>query len=231
MYKNSSDKLTYTKRVASHATKEHASGRIDAVPADAEQPVAYFNTLHDQYKIMAANYKALMAEAVVLRARLKNTMPIEEYRRCQAQLDAAGLDMHKIQQQFSELRPLIKAARAEAQAAFCWHMAKTIMQQADVWMIEKECEKFTADHVHINSTLKSKSIGEREGDAHAHRAKTNKQGLHRRWSRENLERSKRDGRIMYDTPEFKQRPTPQRQTLTLSVETMKKRLADHFNKK
>jgi len=230
MYKNASDKTTYLNRVASHATKEHATGRVDAIPPDAEQPVAYFNALHDQYKVMAENYKVLREEATSLRARLKNTMPFEEYRRCQSQLDAIGLDMHKIQQQFAELRPLIRAAREDAKAAFCWHMAKTILQKEDVWMIENQCNKFAGEHVHVSDTLRGKSIGEREGEAHTHRARTIKQNLHRRWSRGNLEKAKREDLVMYETSEFRQDQRSQ-QTLTVPVEVLKKKLADHFNKK
>jgi hypothetical protein len=230
MYKGSSDKLTYIERVASHATKEHPSGRIDAIPTNAEQPVEYFNALCDQYKILAENYKSLMADATMLRARLKLRLSHDEYHRVQGQYDVVGGQMHSIQQQFSELRPMIRAARGEATDAFMWFMAKSILQQEDVWQIENQCARFAAEHLYVPPGLRAKSVGERDGDSHKSKAKANKRNLRRRHSHENFDKAKREGLVMYDTSDFKQ-DKAQRYTLSLPIEDAKKRLAAHFNKR
>jgi hypothetical protein len=79
LFRKANDQLSFLQRVGSHATKEHATGRIDAIPPNAEQPVEYFNSLHDQYKALQAQYQPLVQEAATYRERLKQTMPYKEF--------------------------------------------------------------------------------------------------------------------------------------------------------
>jgi hypothetical protein len=51
MYSATSECLNYLKRVASHATKESPTGRIDAIPWWAGKPEA--NTLIEEYRILS----------------------------------------------------------------------------------------------------------------------------------------------------------------------------------
>jgi hypothetical protein len=69
MYKNTSESLNYLKRVASHATKPRASGRIDDIPWWAEKPEG--NTIIQEYQaiLSAAN------QAVDIRFAEKHKAP------------------------------------------------------------------------------------------------------------------------------------------------------------
>lgn len=231
MFKKTSERLSHMERVASHATKEHASGRIDMIPTDAQQPVDYFNDLHDQYKSLNANYQLLMAEAAMLRRQLKQRMSYDEFRRIEGQSNAVGQMMHHIQQRLADLRPSIRDARRDATGAFKWHLAKEMLRQAEVEHINKQSDAFVAEILKVSSGLKLKSTGEKEGASHVTRAKANKQSLHRRKAHRAIETAKREGLVMYDGGEYRQGDEPLRRTLTLPVEEMAKKLADHFNKR
>lgn len=230
MFKKTSDRLSYIERVASHSTKERANGRIDMIPADAKQPVDYFNTLHDQYKIMLNNYKLLMADAAALRARMQQRMTFEAYQQTNSQLDAIGCQMQHAQDQLAELRQLVRGARGEAAFAFKWHLAKVMLREQDVLQINKQSELFIAEHLTVLPNLKNKSTGEKTGERHANQAKRNKMSLHRRHARNNLEFAKCEGLSMYSNSNFKQGDAPDRFSVAVPTERLQA-LADRFNKK
>jgi hypothetical protein len=233
MFKKTSDRLTYVERVASHSTKERANGRIDMIPPDAELPVDYFNTLHDQYKNLCANYKMLSEYGSSLRDRLKQTLKYDEYRRIQPESESNGHQLLHIQGQLSELRKLIKDARSDAAFAFKWHMAKELLKADDIKHINEQCDLFVGSIMPISNRLKEKSTAERQGDSHANRAKHNKQSLHRRKSRKALETATKEGWVLYADSNYRQTDKPQNYRMpVVEVKPAKlQQLADHFNRK
>ena len=227
MFKKANDQLTYVGRTGSHATREHATGRIDMIPSSAEQPVEYFNTLHDQYKALQAQYQPLVKQAAVCREQLKRTMPHEQYRRTQASYVAACEAIARIEQQFAELRPLIRAARNDAKTEFMWQMAKTLLRPHDVEHIEAQCALFAATALEIPASLQKKSIGELEGAQHDERARAGNQKDRRRKARQLLEVAKGKGAVMYEGRCFDTEPCAVPPAEDMSDRL--KQLADRFN--
>ena len=230
MYKNTSDKLTYIERVASHSTKEHPNGRIDAVPANAEPPTEYFNTLYKQYNTLFENYKLLTADAAVFRQKLRQRLQRDDYQQTQTQYSRICEQMHHIEEQFAELRPLIRSARNNAADGFRWNMAKTILRADDVRHIENQCSVFLGASLPVHEGMRKRSPGEMQGEAHDKARESSKRRDRRGMARKNMERAEAEGLTMYADSRFKQ-DEPQKYTLSLPVEYAKKKLADHFNKK
>lgn len=117
-------------------------------------------------------------------------MPYEEYRRVRASYDAACEGIYRIEQQFAEVRPLIRAARDDAKAAFMWEMAKHLLRPHDVARIEEQCELFAGIALEIPASLEKKSKGEME-------AREDTLEDRRQQARRSLEVAKDRGTVMY----------------------------------
>lgn len=233
MFKNANDQLAYLRRVGSHATKEHANGRIDAIPPNAAPPVEYFNTLSDQYKMLQAQYQPLVKEAATYRERLKQTLPYADYCQTQERYVAACEAISRIEQQFAELRPLIRAAREDAKAEFMWRMAKLLLQPHDVVHIEAQCELFAGMALEIPASLKKPNKGEMDGPRQEELAREEALEDRRKQARRSLEIAKDRGTVRYAGRNADSEP--QQPAASPPVEDMMsvllKQLVEKFNKK
>ena len=146
---------------------------------------------------LLAQYQPLTQEAATCRERLKRTLPYEDYRQTQGNYAAACEAISRIEQQFAELRPLIRSARNDAKAEFMWQMAKTLLRPHDVEHIEEQCALFARTVLQIPASLKEKSIGELDGARHDERAKVGNQKDRRSEARRSLEVAKDRGTVVY----------------------------------
>lgn len=142
MFKGASDKSTYLDRTASHSTKEWASGRIDAVPPFAQEAEDYYRSLRNQYdRVLDQLFKA--NEAVHnLKVRLRQTLPHEEYKRCQTRYDDLIATKLALEASLTNLRPMVRAAAQNAWGIVYWHVAQRILDVDTRIKIEEQVREF-----------------------------------------------------------------------------------------
>ena len=114
MYRKTSESGNYLERVASHATKPSATGRIDDIPKWAQEPEEYYNSLKEQYALMQDMLAQLTEEYSWTLKQLRNTLPFEEFKR----LDEHRYQVNQLRQALQEesggLRKAVVAAGQDA---------------------------------------------------------------------------------------------------------------------
>jgi hypothetical protein len=123
-FKTASDLQSYQQRVGSHATKEHPTGRIDAVPEWAQEPEEYYNTIKQQYLLMQETVYHLAEEQRWCSLQLRNDLPFEEFKRLSNQLQNLGKLQKEMQDNLSELKPIMAEANNRSWATAFWLLAK-----------------------------------------------------------------------------------------------------------
>lgn len=124
MFKKSSDREAFIHRTGSHATKEYASGRIDAIPTWAKEPEEYYLSLRERVESVRHQLTAAQANMGQLTQKLKNQLPYAEYRIAQSQA-AYWSDMCRaLGQSLNNYTSLLRAAASNSWALVFYRCAE-----------------------------------------------------------------------------------------------------------
>ncbi len=127
MFKTAQDRQDFIGRVASHATKPHANGRVDDIPSWAIEPEHYYNTLKQQFEIARKQLDSETDLVQTLKFRLRTTMPRAEFERISAEHRRAADHMRKLQETTGELRSLLRAVAVNAWGSVYFYCAQRIL--------------------------------------------------------------------------------------------------------
>lgn len=141
MFGKSSDRLSEIKRVASHATKPSARGRIDLLPEWAQEPEAYYNSLLERYESLCAQREVVQEELSGIKLRLRQTLPHKEYQFLQERQRGLAARFDILQKEASEYRGAVRAAAEKSWATTFYHFARIGLDR-DVFL--KLCESTEA---------------------------------------------------------------------------------------
>jgi hypothetical protein len=158
MYKGSSDKLAYIDRVASHSTKPRPSGRIDDIPAWAQEPEAYYNSVRDQYRLLADQLAKIQHDLTVINEKMKGSLPFKEYEHLRIHKERLAAKYSALQPQAGAYREIARAAGDRAWATVFFHVAQMLLTPEDFQALLKETQELLGrDQIEIT---KSKEQGE-----------------------------------------------------------------------
>jgi hypothetical protein len=139
-YKSFSEAMNHIKRTGSAATREHATGRIDMIPADAREPEEYYNTIRDQYAVLHKQFVANQDRLTWLKAALLKNLPHGDYISLSTEYDNLRAQQTKMQQTIMELRPAVRAAGANAWGVAFKVIARQLLDLELFLKINKEVE-------------------------------------------------------------------------------------------
>lgn len=153
-YKRTLDATTRIARTASHATKPHPLGRIDAIPRWAAEPEDYYNSLRQSYQSIVDQYRAAKADLD----------PLDELARCGHLSKAETPKVEELRERHDlllsrlrEMRPAVIAADHQARAAISFFAAQKFLTPAHIERIEHEVDQFLTSHRQF-PTLLSKDL-------------------------------------------------------------------------
>ena len=138
MFKDASDKQNFITRTASHATKEHRSGRIDAIPEWAEKPEEYYNSLKEQFESLRDQLRDANTRIEVVASKLKQTLVFKEYEPLQRERDRLTEIIRTIQPQIQVHRELLRAVAHDSWATMFYACAKLILDEEEFNKIDDE---------------------------------------------------------------------------------------------
>jgi len=138
MYKKNSDQSNFISRTGSHATKESRTGRIDAIPAWAEEPEAYYNSLRDRWRSILEQLIETQNQLAEINRKLKYSMPFKEYEHLRQHKERLSDKVALLQQEQGEYRPLARAAGERAWATIFFFVARKLLPPDDFLILIKE---------------------------------------------------------------------------------------------
>jgi hypothetical protein len=141
MFKQSSDKLNYVGRVASHATKPRASGLIEDIPTWAAEPEAYYNSVFVQYQSLADQLKTTQEKLTGINERLRTTLPFKEYEHLRIHKEHLAERFGMLQQQANSFREVARAAGERSWATVFYLVARRLLPPEDFAVLMKEAEQ------------------------------------------------------------------------------------------
>jgi hypothetical protein len=162
-YKNVSENLNHVGRVASAATREHANGRIDLIPRDAQQPEEYYNTIRDQYFEMSAAFQKNQTRLTELRATLRQRLPRSEFERANAEYNNLAARQTKMQGELVDLRRTVHAAGANSYGIVFSEVAKRLLDFETFTKIRRETDTLIGRNQH-EVTLRAGKSPENENE-------------------------------------------------------------------
>jgi hypothetical protein len=145
-FKTASDLQSYQQRVGSHATKEHPTGRIDAVPEWAVAPEEYYNTIKEQYALLQGTLYEICEEEKWCNIQLRSSLPFEEADRLRKQKFNLGQLHLEIQTNLHELRPILTEAGNQSWATTWRLLARNELDEAIFNRIEDMCREMLGRH-------------------------------------------------------------------------------------
>lgn len=147
MYKSAMRNLMRITRTGNDATKPHPVGRVDMMPAWAEEPEEYYNTLREQFARLVAYIDEFKTRIVPLDELLKHPsmISIDECVIAQERRDDYGRLVNIFKQQLAELDPLVKAADMASRDAIKFHLAKRYLDFDALQRIEADADKLVRD--------------------------------------------------------------------------------------
>jgi hypothetical protein len=164
MYKGSSDKLSYIDRVASHSTKPRPSGRIDDIPAWAQEPEAYYNSVRDQYRLLADQLAKIQHDLTVINEKMKASLPFKEYEHLRIHKERLAAKYSALQPQAGAYREIARAAGNRAWATVFFHVAHMLLTREDFQILLKETQELLGrDQVEVTKGEGEYSKEQREG--------------------------------------------------------------------
>jgi hypothetical protein len=140
MFKNSNDKLNYLNRTGSHATKESATGRINAIPQWAQEPEQYYNSLRDQFIAIRDQRLDYQQKLTEIREKLKQTLPFKEFQALDAKREAIAAKYQTLEVEAGKYRSLARAAGEHSFANVFMHVAEQILDREMMIRIRKDAE-------------------------------------------------------------------------------------------
>jgi hypothetical protein len=138
MYKQTSDSHDYLKRVGSHSTKAHPTGRIDDIPAWAADPEQYYNTLRDQYTNLINQLHKTEEQLVEINRKFKIRLPLKEFDHLRQHKERLGAIYAKLQSEVINLRPLVRALGAKSWTSVFYEVAFRLLNREDFKVIAAE---------------------------------------------------------------------------------------------
>lgn len=138
MYKVAQDKLDSINRVASHATKPRANGRIDEIPTWAAEPEAYFNSLKDRFEILSKQRDNLKERLSLVKFRLSTRLPYAEFEKLKSEREILVPQIIKIEEEAASYRSLTRAAAINAWGAVYYYCANKVLDGKTKDLLEKE---------------------------------------------------------------------------------------------
>jgi vacuolar-type H+-ATPase subunit I/STV1 len=180
MFKDSADKLDYIKRVGSHATKPRPSGRIDEVPAWAAEPEQYYNSVRDQYRLLADQLVKTQNALVEINAKLKETLPFKDYEHLRLHKERLGARYGELQEQASHYRSLARAAGEKAWSMVFYHVAERLLTPEDFRALRMETDEIIGRHMYEVKTGEGDKSEQVHENRNAHESRRRRRA---RWRR------------------------------------------------
>lgn len=144
MYKNSTNQLHYIKRAGSHSTKESRTGRIDAIPAWAQEPEDYYNSIRDQYRLLADQLIKLQTDLTEINIKLKVSLPRKEFDHLTQHRERLRARYTALQSQASSYRALARASAEKSWTTVFFYCAATLLKPEDFALLQKETRDILA---------------------------------------------------------------------------------------
>jgi hypothetical protein len=141
MFKKASDNLSYLERTGSHATKASPTGRIDMLPAWAQEPEEYYNSLLERYKSLCAQRDQCQRQLEALNLRLKETLPRKDYDHVMEVKRAHMARFGVLQQETGEYRKMVREASLKSWATTFFHCAELKLERSDFLDLCHETEE------------------------------------------------------------------------------------------
>jgi hypothetical protein len=143
MYKGSSDKLSYIDRVASHSTKARPSGRIDDIPAWAREPEEYYNSVRDQYRLLADQLAKIQHDLAAIneKMKVKAGLPFKEFEHLRKHKERLAAKFTALKPQAGAYREIARAAGERAWASVFFHLAQMLLTPDDFRILLKETQE------------------------------------------------------------------------------------------
>jgi hypothetical protein len=131
MFKKSSDALSYLERTGSHATKPSPTGRIDMLPAWAQEPEAYYNSLLERYNSLCAQRDQCQQQLEALKLKLKATLSRKDYDHAMEVKRAVVARYGVLEQELGKYRMMVREASLKSWATTFYHCAKLKLNRDD----------------------------------------------------------------------------------------------------
>lgn len=187
MYKKSLRAQMRIHRTGNHSVMPAATGRIDLIPAWAEEPEEYYNALRVQYENLRTYLADMIDKITPLNEAMKRRMPHSEYQMYREAHDEYGHVMQILQEQLAALAPVIRAADECSRDAICWHLAKgrRFLDAAQIEQLGYETDDLIRSWRDLPSLRKHR--GELAKEKHDHLAQRDKIMRRRKKSRDRME--------------------------------------------
>jgi hypothetical protein len=150
MYKTTSDRTTYLERVASHSTKEHATGRIDNIPSWAKEPEEYYLSLRERVDSLTIQRDKAVAKMTAINQRLLKMLPHDEYRLLINQRGVASDYAKHFDSELREFREMLRAAAANSWSLVFYHCARMLLTDDEFMTITKETDSVLGRRTYDN---------------------------------------------------------------------------------
>ena len=131
MFKKASDNLSYLERTGSHATKPSPTGRIDMLPAWAQEPEAYYNSLLERYNSLRAQLDHCQEQLAALKLKLKATLPRKDYDHAIEVRRGVSERYGILQRELGQYRLMVREASLKSWATTFYHCAKLKLNRDD----------------------------------------------------------------------------------------------------
>jgi hypothetical protein len=131
MFKKASDAVAYLERTGSHATKPSPTGRIDMLPAWAQEPEAYYNSLLERYNSLCAQRDRCQEQLGALNLKLKATLARKDYDHTMEVKRALATRYGVLEQELGKYRMMVREASLKSWATTFFHCAKLKLDPED----------------------------------------------------------------------------------------------------
>jgi hypothetical protein len=159
MYKGTQQNLDRIQRVASHATKESPTGRIEDLPSWAREAEEYFNSLNQQFDSLRHQREAAEVKLRGINDKLRVGVPANvDLSHVKRERERVAAQLVELQRESARFRVITREAAVNAWGAVYYHCAQMILDRETRIKIEDACRGFlarnpTADLGRANSEL------------------------------------------------------------------------------
>lgn len=141
MFKSTSENLNHINRVASASTREHATGRIDMIPAWAREPEEYYNSVKQQWEVLSSRMREIADQLAEINYKLKRQLPRNEFDFLRSEKIRLGTIYTDLQPEAVKIREIVRAAAMDSWANVFYHCASLMLSREVFSSIDKATQE------------------------------------------------------------------------------------------